>query len=126
LEIADIILVSFIKEPTSFENCKNLYLEFSSEKTKELKILPVMFDIETNYDMDNEEYGFIRKDMAVLPLSFKIKQEVLNANFLFNDKSNKFVKALDHLITKIEHYEFKSASPKKIVRAAFVYQDSGT
>lgn len=113
LEIADIILVSFIKEPTSFENCKNLYLEFSSEKTKELKILPVMFDIETNYDMDNEEYGFIRKDMAVLPLSFKIKQEVLNANFLFNDKSNKFVKALDHLITKIEHYEFKSASPKK-------------
>ncbi|MFA6914728.1 MAG: CpaF family protein, partial [Endomicrobiia bacterium] len=101
LGISDIILFSFIKEPTSFENCKNLYLELSTEKTKEIRMLPVMFDIETNYDFDNEDYDFIYKELIVLPLSFKIKQEVLNANFLFNDKSNAFVKALDNLIEKI-------------------------
>ena len=101
LGISDIILFSFIKEPTSFENCKNLYLELSTEKTKEIRMLPVMFDIETNYDFDNEDYDFIYKELIVLPLSFKIKQEVLNANFLFNDKSNAFVKALDNLTEKI-------------------------
>lgn len=113
LDISDVVLFSFIKEPTSFENCKNLYMEFASEKTREIKIIPVMFDIETNYDVDGEDYDFIRKDMSALPLSFKIKQAVLNANFLFNDKSNVFVKALEHLIKKIENSSVKSVFVKK-------------
>lgn len=113
VEISDIVLFSFIKEPTSFENCKNLYLELTTEKIKELRMLPVMFDIETNYDFDNEDYDFIYKELVVLPLSFKIKQEVLNANFLFNDKSNAFVKALDNLIAKISSCNFNSISEKK-------------
>jgi len=101
LNNSNVILTPFIKDPVSFDNYEKLYFELSGQKTKDIAIIPVMFETGTDFDFDIKDSGAFLKDTAVLPFDFEIQKEISNAKFLFNDISNKFVKAVQDLIIKI-------------------------
>lgn len=101
LNNSNVILTPFIKDPVSFDDCEKLYFELSGQKTKDIAIIPVMFETGTDFDFDIKDSGAFLKDTAVLPFDFEIQKEISNAKFLFNDISNKFVKAVQDLIIKI-------------------------
>lgn len=103
LDLSDVILLPFLKEPVSFDNCRKIYMGLLTSKTKDISILPIMIVSDFDFDFQDEEFNTIFKEAVKFKFDSKIQCEVSNPGFLFKDKSNEFVKTLDLLIEKIDN-----------------------
>lgn len=103
MDLSDVILLPFLKEPVSFDNCRKIYMGLLTSKTKDISILPIMIVSDFDFDFQDEEFNTIFKEAVKFKFDSKIQCEVANPGFLFKDKSNEFVKTLDLFIEKLDN-----------------------
>lgn len=103
LDLSDVILLPFLKEPVSFENFRNIYMNFLTSQKKEISILPAMIISDFDFEFQDEEFNVILKESLKFKFDSQTQYEVANPGFLFKDKSSEFVKTLDLLIEKLDN-----------------------
>ena len=101
IQLSDIVLCPFEKEPITLSNYKKIYSDIIISKIKDIKVLPVILKRNIDFNIDEQEEIFIPKNAVIINFDSKTEEEVISKNFMFNDTNNSFVIGIKNVVNKI-------------------------
>ena len=101
IQLSDIVLCPFEKEPISLSNYQKIYSNIIINKIKDITILPIILKRDIDFNIDEQEENFIPKNSILINFNSKTEAEVISKNFMFNDTNNSFVLGIKNIINEI-------------------------
>ena len=115
MQLSDVVLCLFEKEPISLSNYKKIYSDIIISKIKDINVLPVILKKDIDFNIDEQEEIFIPKNSVVIDFDSKTEEEIISKNFMFNDINNSFVIGIRNIINKISENRINNSVEDEIL-----------